>query len=170
MFISLYTLYQRLKDDTQEKITDELIQFIVDLLNFQQEYSPSDKKPSDKLPDKIIFQSQTNENNLNALGLPITNKGDVQSSYANYSHELSLLTIVEKVYSITRSEPNEWISDFERRNMDRNDLLWRRLFLLSNNDSFDIKTLWTSFAIRRENTSDKKQKFLRDKVNFGPPL
>ena len=53
--------------------------------------------------------------------------------------------------------------------MDRNDLLWRRLFLSSNNDSFDINTLWTSYVTQGENSSDKKHKFLRDIVDFWGP-
>ena len=63
MFISSHTLHQLLKDDTQDKMTDELIQFIVDLLNFQQEYPLSDNEPSDKLPEKIMSQPQSNEKN-----------------------------------------------------------------------------------------------------------
>ena len=35
MFLSFHTLRQLLSDDTDNNITDELIQFIVDLLNFQ---------------------------------------------------------------------------------------------------------------------------------------
>ena len=93
LFLSSHTLHQLLNDDTQDKITDELIQFIVDLLNFQQECSPSDNEPSDKLPDKIIFQPQGNENKLNALMLlMITNNDPVQSS-----DELSLLIVCEEV-------------------------------------------------------------------------
>ena len=123
MFISSHTLHQLLKDDIQEKVTDELIQFIVDLLNFRQEYSLSNNEHSDKLSDKIIFQSQVNKNKLNTLMLIISKNDDVKSSDANYSRELSLLRIVGHVYNIICPERNEWIYDYERRNIDPNDLL-----------------------------------------------
>ena len=42
-------------------------------------------------------------------------------------------------------------------------------FASSNDDTFDIKNLWTSFTIQGENACVKKPKFLREKVDFSAP-
>ena len=105
MFISSHTLHQLLNDDTQETVTDELIHFIVDLLNFYKEFSSNKNERCDKVPDKIIFKPKNNENKLNALLLLISSisneavddfdkKDNDKSSDGHYSHQLSLLTIV----------------------------------------------------------------------------
>ena len=60
--------------------------------------------------------------------------------------------------------------DNENHNLERHDSLWQRLFALSNNDSLNIKNVWSSFANEGGKTIVKKNKFLRDKVNFEEPI
>ena len=96
--------------------------------------------------------------------LLLTNNEDKQ-----YSPVLSLLTICEQVWNIARTSPNQWLYDHETRDLERNDALWRRLFVSSNNESFDINTLWTSYARSVNNPAVKNDKNVRDIVNFSAP-
>ena len=57
----------------------------------------------------------------------------------------------------------------ETRNSERNNVLWRRLFVSSNNESFDIDTLWTSYASKVNNPPVEMNKNVRDIVNFAAP-
>ena len=50
-FLSLDSLEKLLSDETEITITDELIKFIVDLLNFQQQFSITAKGSTGKVPD-----------------------------------------------------------------------------------------------------------------------
>ena len=91
--------------------------------------------------------------------------GDIQctiTSDDHYSRTLSLLMIVGQVLNLICSGPNKWLYDYEMRNMKRNDSLWHRLFAASNNDSFNINNLWSSFATQGENVLEKKNKFFRE--------
>ena len=96
--------------------------------------------------------------------------GDVQSSDGHSSRTLSLPPIVGCIFNLICPEPNEWLYDYEMHNMKRNDSLWQRLLASSNNDSFYINNLWTSFATQGENDLEKKNKFLREKVDFAAPI
>ena len=124
MFLSFDDVDKLLiEDETQMIITDELIKFIVDLLNFQQEYALTAKGYKGKGPEKILFDTKGKNSRLHTLMLLVTNNDDKQ-----YYTPLSLLEIINSVWVIAKAEGNEWFFDPEDRNLERNGALWRRLF------------------------------------------
>ena len=64
---------------------------------------------------------------------------------------------------------NQWFFDSEDRKLERNCALWHRLFLSSKNESFDMDTLWKSYAIKLKNLPGEINENVMAIVDFSAP-
>ena len=63
-------------------------------------------------------------------------------------HVYSRLIIIQFIHSILRimcPEESIWVYDYKDRKLKRNDDLWRKIFVDSENTVFDIETIWRNF-------------------------
>ena len=57
----------------------------------------------------------------------------------------------------------------KHREFERNDELWRRLFLSSKNQSYDMDKIWTSYESKLLNPSGEIHESVMEIVNFAAP-
>ena len=164
LFISFNSIMNLFSDDKNIIVTDELIKMIVDLLNFFKEYSTTPNESTAKPIGTIIFQPKRKKDVLSELMLLITedesNEGD---------HSLSLMYIFDCVWNIAKTGENKWCFEPEKKDLERNNKVWRRLFLNMKNKSYDIDEVWKLYETKLPHSSDQTHKDVRDLVNFAAP-
>ena len=85
-------------------------------------------------------------------------------------HQWSRLVLLHFIMQMIRTIHNdeeEWIYEYDKRGLKQDDNLWRKLFLQTNNDTFDTNNLWQIYADKQgADSGKKKSKHVLQEVNF----
>ena len=138
---------------------------VVDALKFHSEYDSSKQYRDDEFFSDEIKKTKSGDCSMQSLIQMIT-KNYHSGSSAEIDRDpvprLIFIQFIVQVWRLVTDSNNLWNYDYHDKGLDRNDLVWQRLFASSNNDDFNIEHVWTLFAGDKKNTDQ----FLKGIVKF----
>ena len=100
----------------------------------------------------------------------ITQQKDISSTAKLNDDQTPRIVLIKFIFNVFQlfclHNKIEWHYCYYDCGPKRNDNVWRILFSLSNNPSFDIKNIWKLYSNEIDTRYDEFKKSIREKVDF----